>query len=347
MNAVTNSAPKGKARLYACGGASINIVSGIGAMQINPDLLADLLITQIDTSPSNLTTRSTSVENYLMTIAGKVDGGGKNRTENEALIEEHVKPILKMHPPGDVNIVISTGGGSSGSVIATKLTNELLIRGECVIVLLIGTTGSRIEAKNSIDTQTNYEQIAKARNAPAVMVYMQNSQTMPREKVNDHMRSTIMYLAMLFSRRNSGLDSMDLRNWLYFTRPEVIKGLTPQLFSLTVLLREHTPEGEAKFEKELDQLGNILSVATLARIGGQTEMPEDFMPEYHTEGFAPDIKDSKVFDTQSVNFVISDGLVQGFVTELRKFAKREKPQINTSTLLADSEDDDDAPTVNF
>jgi hypothetical protein len=345
MNAVTNSAPKGKARLYACGGASINIVSDIGAMQINPDLLADLLITQIDTSPSNLTTRSTSVENYLMTIPGKVDGGGKNRTENEALIDEHTKPILKAHPPGDANIVVSTGSGSSGSVIATKLTNELLLRGECVIVLLIGTAGSRIEANNSIDTLKNYEQIAKARNAPVVMSYLQNSPSMPREKVNDHMRSTIMYLAMLFSRRNSGLDSMDLRNWLYFTRPEVVKGLVPQLYSLTTLLREYTEEGEAKFENELDQLGNILSVATLARTGATTEMPEDFMPEYHTEGFAPDIKDSKVFATQSLNFLITDGLVEGFVANLRTFSRREKPAINTSTLLADN--DEDAPSVNF
>jgi hypothetical protein len=195
------------------------------------------------------------------------------------------------------------------------------------------------------DRLTNYEQIAKARNAPVVMSYLQNSPTMPRAMVNDHMRSTIMYLAMLSSRRNNGFDTMDLRNWLYFTRSEVVKGLTPQLFSLTVLLREHTEEGEAKFEGELDQLGNILSVATLARVGGVTELPEDFMPEYHTEGFAPDIKDSKVFANKSTNFLITDGLVEGFVANLRTFSRREKPAINTSTLLADN--DEDAPSVNF
>jgi len=345
MSDAIKLAPKGRMRLYAAGGAPINIVGELDSVQINPDLLAEFHIVQIDTSPSNLTSRSSNVENYLMAIPNKVDGGGKNRTENEALIEEHVKPILKAHPPMDVNIVLSTGSGGSGSVIATKLVNELLLRGETVIVLLIGTIGSRIEANNSIDTIKNYEQIAKVRNAPVVMHYMQNSKTMPREKVNEHMRSTICWIGMLFSRRNIGLDSMDLRNWLYFTRPEVIKGLKAQVYSLTVLLRELTEAGDDKFEEELDRLGNVLSVATLARTGKPTEMPEDFIPEYHTDGFVPDIKDSAPFNNTTVNFVIADGLVNGYLASLRKQSKREKPEIEESTAFGD--EDEDEPSVSF
>lgn len=329
---------KGRARIYACGGAAINIVSQIPTLTVNPDLMADFEVVQIDTSKSNMTTRATNFESYLLTMAG-VDGGGKDRTENKDLIAEHTKPILKKHPPGDVNIVISTGSGSSGSTAATHLVSELLSRGEAVVVLLIGTTGSRKEALNTIETLTNYEQIARKRNAPVIMHYMQNSPAMPREKVNEQMLSMITYVAILFSRKNGGMDTMDTRNLLYFTKPEVTKGgLPPQLYSLTVLLRETSDTGEAKFIEDVENLGNVLAAATLTRVGNPTELPEDFMPEYHTEGFVPDMKDSKAFDKQSVNYLITDGLVESFTQGLRKFAKRDKPQVSASSLMDEAED---------
>lgn len=343
MSEVTPNA-KGRARIYACGGAAINIVSLIGTLQINPDLMADFDIVQIDTSKSNLTTRSTNVENYLLPKLVNVDGGGKDRTENIALIEEHIKPILKAHAPGEINIVLSSGSGSSGSVAATKLTNELLARGEAVIVLLIGTTASRKEALNTIETLKNYEQIAKARNTPVVLHYLQNTPQLRREVVNQRMLSAISYLAILFSRRNAGMDKMDLRNWLHFTKPEISKGLKAQLYSLSILVREFGENDEETFVSDLGLLGNILSVATLARTGGVTELPDEFMPEYHTEGFVPELKDSKSFDNKSVNYLITDGLVETFVSGLREYARRDRPQVAASSLL---DDEDDAGGVNF
>lgn len=344
MSDVVQSTPKGIARIYACGGTSINIMGLIDGIQINPDLLAKFEIVLIDTSNSNITSRSSNVESYMLNLGG-VDGGGKDRAENEALIREHTKPILKKHPPGDINIVLSTGSGSSGSVAATSLTNELLQRGECVVVLLIGTTGSRREALNSVETLKNYEQIAKARQSPVIMHYLQNSAQMPRSEVNSQMISTISYLSILFSRRNTGMDTKDLVNWLYFTRPEVTKGgLTPQLYSLVVLLRELGQQGQAQFLKDIDGLGNILSVATLAKPGNPTELPEDIMPEYHTEGFVAEIKDSKTFTEKSADFLIVDGLVASHVESLRSFAKRAKPDVAASSLL---EDDDEGSGVSF
>lgn len=325
--------PKGRTRVYACGGASINIVGDINTLQINPDLLSDFDITQLDTSFSNLTPTSNNVENYLLPKVASVDGGGKNQDENKALIEEHIKPIMKQHPPRDVNIVMSTGSGSSGAVFATRIVNELLARGEIAIVLVIGTTGSRIEADNSLKTLKNYRAIAKARNAPVILSYLQNSPTMPRDKVNSHMLSTISYIGMLFSRRNKGLDTMDLRNWAYFTRPEVSKGLAAQVYVLTILLRKNTPEGEEAFTADLDKLGNILSVATLARQGANPELPGGYMPEYHAEGFVPDLKDSAKMDDHTVNYLIGDGMFEQFIASLLAFSTAEKPVVTQTSLL--------------
>jgi hypothetical protein len=337
------NAKKGEAMIYACGGAPINIMANLGSIQLNPDLLANIEVVQLDTSFSNVTARSSNVENYLLPQLANVDGGGKNQDENKALIEEHVKPVLKKHPPRDINIVISTGSGGTGSVFATRLANELKARGEIVIVLLIGTTGSRIEANNSIKTIKNYQKISKARNAPTIMSYLQNSPDLPRVDVNRHMLSTISYIAMLFSRRNKGLDLMDLRNWAYFTRPEITKGGLPaQVYSLTILLRDLTEEGEEKFVSELNSLGNILSVATLAQHGTNPELPTEFMPEYHAEGFLPELKDSAMLEGKTINFIISDGLVESFSQDLLSFAQREKPVVARSSLMeaADIESDE-------
>jgi hypothetical protein len=346
-NAIKEAFPKGRVRVYACGGASINIMADLGALEINPDLMADFHVVQLDTSKSNMHARASNYEQYLlpkMANTDSVDGGGKDRAENKALIEQHADPILKMYPPLEANIVISTGSGSSGSVLAPELVNKLLARGEAVVVLLIGTTGSRIEALNSIGTMTNYEQIAKARQMPVIMSYLQNSPDMPREKVNVHMLSTISYLGMLFSRRNNGMDTKDTSNWLNFTKPGLTKGLLPQLYSLTILLRSFTENGEEEFADNLDKLGNILSVATLTRAGTPPELPSEYMPEYHTEGFVPDLRDSKVFDGQSANFIISDGLVNSFMASLKSFSKRQRPNV---VQFAASQDEDDEPTVSF
>lgn len=332
--------PKGRVRIYACGGAAINIVELIPTLNINPDLLADYAIVQLDTSHSNVTARAGNVENYLLPKLASVDGGGKNRKENEELIRQHVKPILKNHPPGDVNIVLSTGSGSSGSVFAPAIAKELYTLGEAVVVLLIGTASSRIEANNTIGTRRNYQQIAKGRNVPVVMHYLQNSPSLPRDKVNYQMLSAISYIGMLFSRRNAEMDTMDLRNWLNFIKPEITKGLPAQVYNLSILLCEKSANGEEKFTEELMQLGNVLSVATLARRGTATDLPDGFLPEYQAVGFVPQLKDSgKAFDSNTVNFLITDGLFEEQTAALKVIAGAARPTV-TEVEIDEGEEED-------
>jgi hypothetical protein len=340
-NTIT-SAPKGRIRLYCCGGAAINIVSQLNKIRINPDMLASFEPVQIDTAVSNLGDHTIGMETYLLP---KTKGSGKDRTENLALAREHTKPILKAHPPLDLNIVLSTGAGGSGSVLAPSIVSELLAAGQQTIVLLIGVTASRREINNTRGTIKNYQEIAAARNAPVVMSYLQNSSNMPREKVNAHMLSTISYLGLLFSNRNSELDPMDLRNWLFFTKQGITSGLKPQLFSLNILLRdEKDAQADMVFENDLHNLGNVLSLATLARQGVHTDLPDGYLPEYQAVGFVPNLAGSTAFEGTSVNYLITDGLVPTIIAELRNAAQHPQPDQIDAT---DMDDDDEVNAVSF
>lgn len=320
---------KGSVTLYCCGGAAINIGGQLSSVTINPDLMADITTVLIDTSRSNLTPRSANVECYL--VDDGLDGSGKVRTENSEVIAERVKDILKHHAAGDLNIVLGSGAGGSGSVIAPYLTSELLLRGEKVVVLMVGSIASKKEAENTLKTFMSYEGIAQLRQKPVVMHYLQNSKTMPRSQVDEQMVSTISFLAILFSRRNSELDTMDLENWLHYTKPEVTQHFAPQLVSLNILWYK---EGDDQLERDLSDLGNVISVATLGAVKGvNTDLP--VVPEYQTVGFVPPLKDSTQFlGDKLINYIISDGLVARVAQDLQEFLSAPPPRQASNSLLS-------------
>lgn len=331
-------APKGVVRVFACGGCPINIMAKLRDVSINADLLADIQPVLIDASRSNLTVHSRNAEAYLLE---GLDGSGKIRSENHGVISQRVKDILQKHKPGDLNIVFSSGGGGSGSVLAPLITSELLERNLPVVVLMVGSVASVKETENTIKTMKSYEAIAQARQAPVVMSYLQNSTTLPRGAVDRQMISTITFLAMLYSRRNRELDTKDLYHWLRYTKPVTSYG--PQLTSLNVLWHD---QGSSELAADLGKLGNVISVATLAQEGIPTDLP--VMPEYQTVGIIdslPKTEGGQNLERAVINYVISDGLVSGFFKDLDKVHKEQaalassRPPASTILSHGDSVDE--------
>jgi len=198
-------------KLYACGGAGLNVAAHFDKQKGNNDIQPVF----IDTSRSNITERISEDKTYL--IEG-LDGSGKVRSENHIQIGECILDILQTHRVGDLNIVLSSGSGGSGSVIAPSLVSELLLRDVPTVVVIIGGTDSRIELENTIRTLKSYESIAKLRKTPVVAMYFENSDTKSRKSVDADIHRAIEVLATLFSGKINELDSSDLRNWLHYTR---------------------------------------------------------------------------------------------------------------------------------
>lgn len=298
---------KGKIKLFACGGGGINIGAKLqnhitkGAVGFG-----DLEVVFIDTSRSNLEQAIDQKACYL--IEG-LDGSGKVRSENHQEIGQHIRDILQMHKPGEVNLVLSTAAGGSGSVIAPSLVSELLSREIPVIVLTIGNADTRLETENTLKTLKSYEAIAKMRKAPVVMSYVQNDENATRQTNDARISYVIMALCSLYSRQNKELDSKDLFNFLRFDR---VTSFQPMLASLTLL---SAADGDDIFSG-LNQLGHIISVASVVRSDQSPKLP--MRPEYQCTGFLPSDADSVLQGSVPMHFVTSDGVFHQVATQLQK-----------------------------
>ena len=301
---------KGQIRVYACGGAGTNIGAQIEKYRNNADTeTANLNITYVDTSKSNLARNRHSIAAEHTYLIEGLDGSGKIRAENYEAIVQHSKDVLQAHKPMDLNIVISSAAGGSGSVIAPTIVGELLDRKVPVIVLLVGSTATKLDAENTLKTIKSYESISQKKRAPVVAVYDENSENLPRGEVDNRMVFAVLTLAILYSRQNHELDSQDLFNWLRYDR---VTSFPAQLAALTII------DGRQPLN-ELKELGHVISVATIGANPDQVHFP--FTPDYQCAGFLPDGAHERFKERCPFNFIVSDGIFPEAHNRLDKFLK--------------------------
>lgn len=210
------TAPK-RVVVYGCGGAGINQARRLEALVGKTALgYAEIVPMYIDTSDSN-SVPDASIAPRTYRFEGTVGSGGL-RKEHVDLIADAANEILSRLRPGDLNIVISSLSGGSGSVIAPCLVSELLARGQKVVVIGIASSESEIRVRNSKNTIISYANIAEETGLPVVLSLHNNTTKTPRHAVDESISKVIFRLAVLFSGQNRELDDQDLLNWLAFTR---------------------------------------------------------------------------------------------------------------------------------
>lgn len=261
-----------KLKLYSLGGAGCNIGAKFTKFTgKNTHGFAQIDTVFVDTSRSNLGPNVPTESVYLV---DGLDGSGKLRASNYNAINECVNEILHQFKPGDINVVISSASGGSGSVLAPVIVSELLARDEMVIVISIGSTSSRIETENSLKTLKSYEMISQKRNKPVVMAYRENSLDKSRHEVDAEIETMILILSALFSGNNRELDTSDLRNFLNYNH---VTSYKPKLSYLDF------------FTKEI-LLGKGQTLVSLASLIDEKTSSETGIPtEYQAVGFLPDV----------------------------------------------------------
>lgn len=283
---------KGQVRLYAAGGAGMNIGSQMEMHRnTNEKSFANLDIVYLDTSRSNL--NKTIAQDSCYLIDG-LDGSGKVRAENHEQISQHIRVILQKFEPTDLNIVLHSTAGGSGSVIGPLLASELLASNVPTVVVAVGSADTLIEANNSLKTLKSYAAISDMRELPLILSYSQNSADKGRETADAVAVRTVLALCALFSRENFEMDSKDIQHWLRFDKTTSFR---PQLASLTLV----------EAGDEVPNLGNVISVATLAKRSDRTAL--DNAPEYQTVGFLADDADDSLRSRAPLHFIISDGVL--------------------------------------
>lgn len=269
---------------YFCGGAGINqgkYFLGLPPAEIG---YADLAVTLVDTSASNLSGLNID-EDAIYRLP--VDGSGKVRKENHGDIANTVKDVLVKHKPTQLNIVVYSASGGSGSVYGPLIQAELMERGLAVIAIVIGSDGTAIEAMNTVNTLKSLDNIARKKDVPAIVSFERNSKKNPRSTVDNAVRATINSLLLLGSQQNDELDTMDVTNWLRYSKVTTVPA---QLALMEIVTTE----------QDAASIVDPISVASILDIGADAVI--DFTPDYGTVGYKPA---NVMTENPEIHFVIS------------------------------------------
>ena len=295
---------KGKMVVYGCGGAGINIARHIAnrSQEFNSEAFADREIFFLDTSASNLGGLTTKDPNVY--IYEDADGAGKNRRHVANIIMENVNPVLLKFKPAEINIVIASNSGGSGSVIAPSLISELLSRGENVIFFGVNSYEDRKALENVIASMKTYESIAKLREKPVVACLFENTPEMSENAVNKRISDNVIMLSALFSRNNEGLDTQDLRNWLNYDK---VTGFNPSFSQLVIQVGEVNKSPEH----------HLIASAVLSP-SRDNHKPYGFMVDYQTVGYFDQKKTNDQLNNEPVNYLIYDGTIEAMFKKQQK-----------------------------
>lgn len=314
--------------VYAAGGAGTNVAAKLlQYIDHNDPGFAGLNICFADTSDSNLSKDIPEDKCYI--IEG-LDGSGKVRAENHKEISKRTRDILQKFKPSDLNIVLSSAAGGSGSVIAPSLVGELLAKNCPVIVISIGSVQTRLEIENTLKTLKSYEAIAKMRSAPVVLAYLQNDSKTSRTQVDATIDYLITSLCGLFSGQNRELDSKDLANWLRFDR---VTSFPIGLTSLTIVRGEDN-----------QTTGHVITVATIVEGEENSEYVgrDKIVPEYQCVGYSPIPKDKKGKDSGPTHFVVTQGELLGFTKKLeqtlQQFSDAREARVDIVSILSSDDE---------
>lgn len=268
MSTGLSSRPVGKVRIFACGGGGINLGKEYIKSGHTGDV-ADVQVAFVDTSDSNLD--DALVDNCW--LFKDLDGSGKIRNSNDKVIAKAVPDILRKFEPGDLNIVVFTASGGTGSVAGPLILKQLLEDGHSAIGIVTGSHESIKTAENTIGTMKTLDAISRATGKPVIIHFGMNEPDVPRSQIDTEAHLIIRAMSVLCSRRNHGLDTADISSFLHFNRSTDVPAC---------LARLHLSDEVEEFE---DLVREPIAAAYLKRNHDDVQ-PTVFVP-YSCDGFMP------------------------------------------------------------
>lgn len=316
-----------KINLYCCGGASANIGKHFVKYHGRKDAgFSELATFFIDVSRSNL---SDQIPDDIVYLVDGLDGSGKRRDSNYAILAERSKEILHRFKPTDLNIVLHSASGGTGSTVGPIIVSELLERNEPVVVITIGSTGSRKETDNTVNTLKSYEMISRKRGLPVNVHYRENTDSLSRGQVDNEVQLAILILTAIFSGQNRELDSSDLKNFLNYTR---VTSYSPKLSLLD-------------FFSDTIVIGKGQSVISLVTLVDDVTASDTHIPvEYQAVGFLSDQAKESVTVNLPIHACVISGYFNSIIDTLNKKLTEfdEVRQIvNEKPIISDNEQSTD------
>ena len=250
--------------ITGAGGCGINMLRRITPRVEN---IPGVTLRRFDTSSSNL---RDAIETLIQLANG--DGSGMNRKENYDAISKKLSTISDEDLGlADLNIVISSLAGGSGSVIAPVIIKEFERRGGKAIAVVVADTGSGKAADNTLASLRSLQNICMENRIYLPTMVFSNADV-GRPKVDVTLAWRLQQLIELITLPAAEIDRNDRRNFF-----NGIKSIDAQpgvrlLHVFTGKDREIPDGGEVWSHAEGEILDATLSIGILPT-GQQDPLP--------------------------------------------------------------------------
>lgn len=315
---------RGVMNVYGVGGCGINLTSRYSeiAGQVS-DGMAVIEPYFIDTSLANLKEGLDPERFFLMEAR---EGSGKIRTENRTEISRSVLPILQKFPAADLNVVVFSASGGTGSVGGIYLLSKLLEDGKNAVAVVVGGDECERAAVNTLNTVKSLEGISQKIQKTVMMYYEHLKPSDKRSAIDNRIWFVISALAVLISRRNEAMDLQDIHNFFFFSN---VTSAPPQLSALEVYTNNKDIEAASEF---------ALAVASLLPNPDSDSI--SFRPEYLTVGYPQTPLPNKL---ECLHFVGGLDPVHGMFKNLNQstsdIVKSKHARIGHDRITVDGDDD--------
>lgn len=152
------------------------------------------------------------------------DGFGKDRIKAAKVIRPYIEPFMLNSAPGNVNIVIFSLSGATGSTGGLMVVDALLEKNENVIVMAVANAANQREAVNSLSALSDLNKLSKKHDRVIPIMYYENTtfevehhgNAMKQSDVNKEVAKDFRALCCMFSGDHVGIDSKDVTNFLNY-----------------------------------------------------------------------------------------------------------------------------------
>lgn len=317
-------------KIYACGGAGNNIVNRF--LGINDEKLTETIV-HVDTSDSDISNKVNKDKVFIFPVV--VPGSGGVRSTNIETIKDHVDNLIKTHKPGDLNIVISSTSGGSGSVISPVLVDKLKAMEKNVILLLVSSSGSVLETSNTFKTLESFYNIASKRKS-SIVTFIRNNKFTKDIDVDDSMLDAIYSLYYLWTKEYKSLDTNDLNSWLSYSDKVLDKSTLLELKIKKYSVKE--VDIHKKLEEDLKEYKSIFTVLSLLPEGYNLQFPEDVIIRSNYHGFydSTNISEPNCY----LHSIVTDDLFN-FYKDIKNKSSRHEEELKKQTSYSVNIDTDD------
>ena len=206
-----------KVKTFCCGGFGLNMAVGIVAALPDSDLVL------LDTTEKNM---QPSLKDKPFVRVGKesLDGGGKIRSVVAEVAKTESKTWLLSHQPADVNIVVTSLSGGSGSTISVLLLEQLLENKRAAVLVAVWdqTNLQSISNQKKVIESLNY---LSKKYGKCLTIFISNKTT-AREQ--DKEVVCVLSSLTVLTEQSTEFDSADFSS-AFNPSSNLISGLTPQL----------------------------------------------------------------------------------------------------------------------